>query len=389
MTLNDGNEMRLRRLALGCVTLLGVVTAASAAGGAGAKKAAPKPVSTAIKAATTTTGGSIAIEKTAPTVPPPPAKITVPAKTDPLPAVELAVTPESTVNGGVALAVVKGLVEGDSVTGTFAGGAIPFTAHEGKATALVGIDINLTPGKKYAVNVKVVRGGKAIAKKALIAIADGKYPEETFEVPKEKDAGEDPKILARIKGDQRALAKFWPIWAKERHWAGNFIKPVPGDLSSRFGRRRIINGQPRLPHSGVDLRGTTGTPIVSPAAGRVVYVGDQFFSGNVTLVDHGQGVYSMFAHQSKVTVTEGQLVAAGEKIGEVGATGRVTGPHCHWGVRVNGARIDPEMLMALDLNETLPAGARVATTVQSSAGTAVVESMTTGTSGAAGALGAQ
>ena len=121
---------------------------------------------------------------------------------------------------------------------------------------------------------------------------------------------------------------------------------MPDPANSAFGTRSILNGQPRSPHSGADFRSAAGTPIKAPNAGRVVLAGDRYFTGNTVIIDHGLGLFSLFAHLSEVSVKEGDSVQSGEVVGKVGATGRVTGPHLHWSVRLSGARVDPLSLLA-------------------------------------------
>ena len=130
-----------------------------------------------------------------------------------------------------------------------------------------------------------------------------------------------------------------------RVWDGPFTAPVTTPATSNFGTRSVFNGQPRAPHAGVDFSGPVGTPVVAPAAGRVVMAGDLFFTGNTVLIDHGLGLFSLLAHLSTMTVAEGDRVERGAPIGQVGATGRVTGPHLHWAIRLNGARVDPLSLL--------------------------------------------
>jgi murein DD-endopeptidase MepM/ murein hydrolase activator NlpD len=122
---------------------------------------------------------------------------------------------------------------------------------------------------------------------------------------------------------------------------------VTGPATSNFGSRSIFNGQPRAPHAGIDYRGAVGTPIVAPNAGRVVLAEDLFLTGNTVVVDHGLGLYSLFAHMSRLDVKAGDDVATGTPVGLVGATGRVTGPHLHWSVRLGAARVDPAALLLL------------------------------------------
>jgi len=136
-----------------------------------------------------------------------------------------------------------------------------------------------------------------------------------------------------------------PKHYREQHIKLLFDKPVKGPLSSPFGLRRFFNGEERNPHSGLDFAVGAGTPIKAPAAGKVILIGNYFFNGNTVFVDHGQGLISMFCHMSKIDVKLGQSLPRGGIVGRVGATGRATGPHMHWNVSLNDARVDPAIFI--------------------------------------------
>lgn len=125
-----------------------------------------------------------------------------------------------------------------------------------------------------------------------------------------------------------------------------FIRPTAGKFSNSFGRKRFFNGEERAPHSGLDIPAPVGQKVVAPASGVVVATGNYFFNGNTVMIDHGQGLISMFCHLSKIDVVKGQKLNQGEVLGLVGKTGRVTGPHLHWGMSLNNARVDPQLFLA-------------------------------------------
>ena len=133
----------------------------------------------------------------------------------------------------------------------------------------------------------------------------------------------------------------------------NFMNPVEGIISSRYGKKRYINDQPRSPHLSLDIAAAEGTKIVSPSKGKVILVGDFFYAGNYIIIDHGFGLISSYSHLSSVLVDENELVEKGQKIGEVGSTGRVTGPHLHWTVYLNKVRINPESIIQDNFLESL------------------------------------
>jgi murein DD-endopeptidase MepM/ murein hydrolase activator NlpD len=151
---------------------------------------------------------------------------------------------------------------------------------------------------------------------------------------------------ARIVQEAKQLDALWSASSSSRLWDGAFVQPVPGGGTGRFGARSIFNGQPRSPHGGEDFPNPEGTPIVAPNGGQVVLARDLYFTGNTVVIDHGLGLFSLLAHLSVIEVAEGDHVRTGQRVGQVGSTGRVTGPHLHWAVRVAGARVDPLSLLA-------------------------------------------
>ncbi len=156
-----------------------------------------------------------------------------------------------------------------------------------------------------------------------------------------------PEALERIARESAELNELWSHPAITKLWMGTFVRPVPDEANSAFGTRSILNGEARSPHSGADFNSATGTPIKAPNAGRVALAGDRYYTGNTVMIDHGLTLFSLFAHLSEVDVKVGDMIVAGDVIGKVGATGRVTGPHLHWSVRLGSARIDPLSLLSV------------------------------------------
>ena len=156
-----------------------------------------------------------------------------------------------------------------------------------------------------------------------------------------------PEVQDRIAKEASRLAALWSASSPTRRWTGPFVRPVSDPANSAFGSRSILNGQPRSPHGGADFLSAAGTPIHAPNDGLVVLADDLYYTGNTVVIDHGLGLLSLFAHLSETAVAEGQTVHAGDIVGRVGATGRVTGPHLHWTVRLGGARVDPLSLLSV------------------------------------------
>jgi len=211
---------------------------------------------------------------------------------------------------------------------------------------LIGIDLDI-PADLYQLKFHgVTLNGSPFDQKHNLQIIGKKFPTRRITV-KKKYVDPPPKTLKRIRQESKKIKKIFTTINPEKIWQGPFIPPVSGTTTSGFGRRSIINGQIRSPHSGTDFRASKGTPVKAPNTGQVILVSNLYFSGNTVILDHGQGLYSYFAHLSRFSTKEGEKVKLGQIIGYVGATGRVTGPHLHWTVRLNQSRVDPLSLITV------------------------------------------
>lgn len=205
----------------------------------------------------------------------------------------------------------------------------------------LGVDLTAGPGRNDVV-VKMPDSG--LEQRLDMEIREKDYGVRNLTLPQHM-VDLDAETLVRVRKESAVTNALWEAEPSSPLWDGPFIKPVPGEVIGPFGRKSVINGQPRSPHTGVDLRGKKGTPIKAINDGCVVLTGDHFFSGLSVVIDHGGGVQSMYFHMDKIQVQQGEMVEKGAVIGLVGSTGRVTGPHLHWGIRVNGARVDPSELI--------------------------------------------
>jgi murein DD-endopeptidase MepM/ murein hydrolase activator NlpD len=215
-----------------------------------------------------------------------------------------------------------------------------YTDMDGNHRALFGADVEAKPGPAVVNITSTTETGARKETKINLRIKPKAFRRESFSVGTEFDQL-SPEVLDRIKKDQEQFSRVFMSSAPERLWEGPFMAPVSSDVTSPFGYRRVINGLPRAPHSGVDLKAAMGTEVLAANRGRVVLLGDFFFSGNSVVLDHGGGLHTMYFHLSVVKVSEGSVVRKGEVIGLAGMSGRVTGPHLHWGARINDARVDP------------------------------------------------
>jgi murein DD-endopeptidase MepM/ murein hydrolase activator NlpD len=216
------------------------------------------------------------------------------------------------------------------------------------ATGLVGLPIDTVPGA-YAIDIHgETATGEPVTVNREIQVGKALFRSQSLRV--------DPRFveppteaLPRIEKERARLGELSHTIDRERPWRAPFGRPLDSVVREPFGVRRTFNGQLATQHRGVDLKGATGTPIAAPGAGRVVLADDLYYTGNTVVIDHGYGVLSLLAHMSRVLVKEGQLVDRGDIVGEVGATGRVTGPHLHWSAWVGGTSIDPlSLVTAID-----------------------------------------
>jgi murein DD-endopeptidase MepM/ murein hydrolase activator NlpD len=211
-------------------------------------------------------------------------------------------------------------------------------------TTLLGIDLDTKPGTHAAEALLTRDDGSVERREIAIEVAARKFPVTRLKV--------EPRFTQLSRTDQeRANRESKEVGAIYRRITTDlvpdeaFIVPIPGGSGRNFGERRVFNGQARAPHSGADLRAAAGTPVHATNRGRVVLAKNLFFTGNTVIVDHGLGIYSLYAHLSRIDVERGAVVKSNQIIGLAGATGRVTGPHLHWAIRMQGARVDPFSLV--------------------------------------------
>jgi murein DD-endopeptidase MepM/ murein hydrolase activator NlpD len=233
------------------------------------------------------------------------------------------------------------------VTVRWSGHQVPFTLRDDRWLATVGVDLDSRPGD-HAVDVTFsYEDGRTRVVREPVQVRAEQYPTTELQV-EERFVELNPEDQARADREAAETSAIYDTFTPERYWSEAFAVPVRGAQDGRnFGHRRVFNGQPRAPHSGADLRASTGTPIYAANRGRVVLAKDLFFSGNAVYIDHGHGLYTTYLHLSKIDVAVGEMVERGEQLGLAGATGRVTGPHLHWGVRLLDARVDPFSLVRI------------------------------------------
>jgi len=214
-------------------------------------------------------------------------------------------------------------------------------SEAGKRYAVLGIALSAKPGTHH-LDLKRVDGTSATLD---FVINDKIYKEQRLTIKNKRKVNPYKQDMERINKDRAEMNRAFTSFNQSGDTKTEFELPLSGPISSPFGLKRFLNDQARSPHSGLDIAAASGVEIGATAAGKVLATGDYFFNGNTVLLDHGQGLISMYCHMSKITVEVGDTLSQGEILGEVGMTGRVTGPHLHWSVSLNNTRVDPNLFL--------------------------------------------
>lgn len=212
----------------------------------------------------------------------------------------------------------------------------------GRWQAVVGIPLDTAPGEQ-TLEITVPN---AAPQRVSFSVQAKEYETQRLSIDNKRMVEPSAKDLVRIQKETKVIQTALRHFSESNEVPLDFAVPVHGPLSSPFGLRRVFNDQPRKPHSGLDLAAPKGAPVKAPAAGTVIAVGDYFFNGKTVVLDHGQGLISMYSHLDRIKVKAGQHVTPATLLGTVGMTGRVTGPHLHWTVSLNDTRVDPLLLFS-------------------------------------------
>lgn len=263
--------------------------------------------------------------------------------------VQLRVSAPAAAQGTLLLAEIRSASPLSEVSGKWNDHDVPFWQERGKAQAksradvrraLLGVDLEKAAGRYEFAVAAQLQSGEHASCLATVGIKAGHFATESLTV-KKQFVEPDPEQEARAEAETKRLRVIYDTVTPERLWSGPFRMPLDGEFKgSNFGKRRVLNGHPGSPHSGVDFPAPAGTPVHAAQKGRVVLAEELYFSGNTVIVDHGLGIYTFYCHFSEIDAKVGDEVVAGTVIGKVGATGRVTGPHLHWGLQVQHTRVN-------------------------------------------------
>jgi murein DD-endopeptidase MepM/ murein hydrolase activator NlpD len=261
------------------------------------------------------------------------------------------VVPAAPRQGDAVLIFVGGSKGAREVEGSLGGQHLAFFPYGAEYAALAGLDLETKPGKlPWRIGLVDSTGTPRKAAGSLTVKAGG-FPVERLTLPNAM-VDLDPESERRAANEAARLRVLYDTVTLERLWRGPFTQPVASHKpGGGFGSRRIINGRPRMPHSGIDYSADRGTPVVASNRGRVALLGEFFFAGRLVALDHGLGLYTLYFHLDGVAVTEGQIVERGQTVGTVGTTGRSTGPHLHFAAQLGRARINPPDLYVLPVRD--------------------------------------
>jgi hypothetical protein len=266
-------------------------------------------------------------------------------------AFKVAVTPSTVRQGDVAMMVVTGVATAPDMDGSVAGRPLFFFPYADGYAALIGMDLEARPGRTPWLVGFVDGSGTSHKASGHLMVKSRRFPVQRLSLPKGM-VDLSPANESRAEAEAARLRVLYDTISSERLWRGRFTRPIASRVRAEgFGFRRIINGKPRAPHSGVDFGAPAGTPVVASNRGRVALVADYFFGGRLVALDHGEGLYTLYMHLDRIDVAEGVLVERGAIIGAVGSTGRATGPHLHWAAQLRRARVDPQALLTLPTSD--------------------------------------
>ncbi|WP_319780940.1 M23 family metallopeptidase [Maridesulfovibrio sp.] len=220
------------------------------------------------------------------------------------------------------------------------------------ALAMFGTDVLFDKPGRDKIVIKTVSEGKERTFGRTVKVKKKKYKVQRLTLP-EKMVTPPHEVYDKIAQDRKEVKAAKEVMSAERKWFVPFARPTKGSQSSPYGAQRILNGKPKNPHRGLDFRGAKGTAVKAMADGRVVLVGNHYYAGNSVYIDHGNGVVTMYFHLSRIDVKEGELVERGQLIGGIGSTGRVTGPHLHMSVSVQGKLVDPNYILQKSTDQLL------------------------------------
>jgi murein DD-endopeptidase MepM/ murein hydrolase activator NlpD len=263
--------------------------------------------------------------------------------------VGLSLSAPDAAQGTLVLAQIRSEKPLDEVSGKWNERDVPFWGEREKdrgsssvdvRKALLGVDLEKASGKYEFSVAAQLQSGEHVSCRAILDVKEGHFATEKLTV-KKQFVEPNPEQEARAAAETKRLREIYDRVTPEPLWDGPFRVPLDGEFKgSNFGKRRVLNGHPGSPHGGVDFPAPTGTPVHAAQKGRVVLAEELFFSGNTVIVDHGLGIYTFYCHFSEIDAKVGDEVVAGTVLGKVGATGRVTGPHLHWGLTVQRARVN-------------------------------------------------